>query len=159
MPQGNKRNWSFTLQRSTHKRRLFFEEKKWCDKEIKELVIHNTTINTFSKKTKRNEKISYGVDGLQTRIRYDPSKLNFRLSQYVHDIQRIHKVYWLNYEKLESGIESRTNKFSWGENTERYIPRRCDVTFTICNSDDVPHSITYLSKGSKLLNHKKISTI
>ena len=39
-------------------------------------------------------------------------------------------------EKLESGIISRKKKYSWGENPERYIPGRCTITITICDSDD-----------------------
>ena len=43
---------------------------------------------------------------------------------------------------MESGIDSRRKKFSWGKDPERYIPRRYAITISICNSDDntQPHT-------------------
>ena len=39
-------------------------------------------------------------------------------------------------KKLENRIDSCMKKFSWGENSERYIPRRCTITISVFNSDD-----------------------
>ena len=52
-----------------------------------------------------------------TQILYESSKLNYRLSQNVHDMRWNHKVYWEHNGKLESGTNSRRKKLSWGENS------------------------------------------
>ena len=44
--------------------------------------------------------------------------------------------------KLKSEIDSRKKKFSWCENPERYIPKRCAITITSCKSDDATESHT-----------------
>ena len=82
------------------------------------------------------QKLSYGVDWLQKVIRYGPSHLDNRLFQNVQNIWRSHKVYRGNHEKLESGIDSYRKNIRWGEDPEGYIPGRCTITITICNSDD-----------------------
>ena len=59
-----------------------------------------------------------------------------RLLQNVQDIRQSHKVYRGNQKKLEGGIDSRRKRISWGKNPERNLPGRCNITITICNSDD-----------------------
>ena len=88
------------------------------------------------------EKSTYGLDWLQKGIWYGPAKLDNKLPQNVQDIRSSHKLYRENYENLKSGIDSRRAKLSWSEDPERYIPGRCNITITICNSDDTsqPHT-------------------
>ena len=45
---------------------------------------------------------------------------------------------WTRY-LMESGIDSRRKKLSWGKNPDRYIPGRCAITITIRNSDSATH--------------------
>ena len=40
------------------------------------------------------------------------------------------------YENLESGIDSRRKKFSWSQDSKRYISRSCPITVTIYNYHD-----------------------
>ena len=71
---------------------------------------------------------------------YNPTKL----SQNVLGSWQSYKVYHRKQEKLESGIDNRRKKFTWGEIPERYIPERRAITITICyhNNTNQPH--TYL---------------
>ena len=64
------------------------------------------------------------------------------LSQNVLVIRRSHKVYRENHGNLESGIDRRRKKFSWGKDPERYIPERCSITITLCNNDDATQTHT-----------------
>ena len=57
-----------------------------------------------------------------------------------------HKLYRENHENLESGIDSRRKKLSWGEGPRRYISRRCTITVTIHNCHDATYHI--LKKGT-----------
>ena len=68
--------------------------------------------------------------------------LDNRQSQNVLDSRQSRKVYRENHEKLESGIDYKRKKFSWGENPKRYTPGRCAINITICNSYDATQSRT-----------------
>ena len=74
------------------------------------------------------------------------------LSQNVQDIRQSHKVYRENMGKLESRIESRRKKFSWGKNPERNIPGWCSVII-ICYSNDATQSHTQEMRG-RIQNYK-----
>ena len=65
--------------------------------------------------------------------------LDNKLSQ---NIRLSHKLYWENHENLESGTDSRREKLRWNKDLKRHIPRRCTITITIYNCDDVtqPHT-------------------
>ena len=84
----------------------------------------------------KTKKPSYGVNWPQKGLWYGPAKLYNRLPQNVQNIRRSHKVYREYHVKLESGIDSRSIKLSWGENQERDVRGRCVITITICNWDD-----------------------
>ena len=62
------------------------------------------------------------------------------------------KVYRENHEKLESGIDCKMKNLNWGENSERYLPGRCTITITICDSDDATESHR---KCTNLMNRKR----
>ena len=47
-----------------------------------------------------------------------------------------------NYKNLRSGIDSRREKLNWNQDPNRYIPRRCTITFTIYNCDDATRTHT-----------------
>ena len=63
-------------------------------------------------------------------------------------------MHWIDYKKvynivpnagyytanLESGIDSRTTKFSRGKDIKKYIAGGCTITITICDSHDVIQS-------------------
>ena len=82
------------------------------------------------------------MDCLEKSIWYSLANLDNRLSQNVQDTRRRNKVYWEYDEKLVSGIDSRREKLSWGENLERDLPGRCTIAIKICNSDDATESHT-----------------
>ena len=82
------------------------------------------------------QKSSYGVDWRQKP---------YMIPQSHHKMDRLsdsHKIYQEKHGNLESEIDSRRKKLSWGKDPERYNPGRCTITFDICNSDDAmqPHS-------------------
>ena len=85
---------------------LFSKEQKECYKGTR------GTGELRATRAKRDGKCRFGVDCIQKSIRYDPSKLDYRLSENVQNIRRSHKVYRPNHRKLESGTDSNRKKFS-----------------------------------------------
>ena len=80
------------------------------------------------------QKYSYGVDWLQKGI-YD-MVLQSEIINCLKMYETSDEVNRENYEKLDSGTDGRRKKLSWGEHSERYLPGRCAITITICDSDD-----------------------
>ena len=58
---------------------------------------------------------------LQKAWRYGSRKQDITRSQNVQNTQQSHKVYQENHEILESGIDRRKKKITWGKDPERYI--------------------------------------
>ena len=58
------------------------------------------------------EKSSYGLDWQQKDIWYSPTKLDNKLPKNGQNIRWSHKLYRENHENLESGIDSKGEKFS-----------------------------------------------
>ena len=65
----------------------------------------------FNESKARQKKISYGLGWLQNVISYGPVKLDDKLPQNVQNIRWSHELYRENHENLESGIDSRREKF------------------------------------------------
>ena len=64
------------------------------------------------------------------------------MPQNLQDIQRSHKVYWENHDKLKSQTDSMRKKLSRGENPERNIPGIYVIIIIIGHSDDATQSLT-----------------
>ena len=123
--------------------RLFPEEQKgsrmWT-KGIEELLYINQHILNESKTRRKN--LSMALTDYKKSIWYSTSKLDNKLPQNVQDIRWSHEHYRENHENLESRIDSKREKLGWSEDPKGYIPGRCTITITICNSDDAtqPHT-------------------
>ena len=89
-------------------------------------------------------------------IQYGSAKLDYRLSQNLPNILWCYKAYRENHRKLESEIDSRRKKFSWGENIEMYITGRCTITITITLTHRLRKCIDgyQLTKLQEKINHQ-----
>ena len=61
---------------------------------------------------------------------------NNRLFEGVQSIRR-NKIERENYEKLESGTDNRKKERSWCQNQASYFQRKCAITITICDCNDI----------------------
>ena len=77
-------------------------------------------------------------------------KQELLLLYYLYSYKNKHII----IENLVSGIDSQREKLSWSKDQERFIPGRCTITITICNSDDATQPITL---DTNLKNHRKRS--
>ena len=84
----------------------------------------------------RRKKFSYGIDWPQKAICW------YKQPQNVQDIKRNYKLYQESHEKLESGIDSWSEKLCSNEDPERYTPGRCTITITVRNNDDATQTNT-----------------
>ena len=119
-------------------RGLFPEEQKGWRKRSRgswELLYIDQHILNENKT--RQKKSSYGLDGLQKGIWYGSAKLDNKLPQNVQNIRWSHKLYGENHENMESGIDSWRKNLSGSEDPKRYISRRCAITVTTYNCDDL----------------------
>ena len=110
---------------------------------------YSTLISISSTRAIRDRKnLGIVVDWLQKGILYGPAN---KLPQNVQNIKWSHKLYRENHENLKNGIGNRKEEFIWSEDTKRYIPRRCNISVIICNSDDA-HSTTYSGNAQPTTN-------
>ena len=88
------------------------------DKRKRRAIIHWSIHHQWEKNRLKNVSMAQ-IDNKKKRIWCSPTKLDERLSQNVQNIRRRHKVYRENHGKLESRIDNRRKKVSWGENPEQ----------------------------------------
>ena len=108
---------------------IFAEEQKECCKGSRGtaefLYIHHRIL--YERKPNGKNLAMARID--YKNIWYSSAKLDNRLHQIISD-----KV--INYENMESWIDSRWQKLSWNKYPKRYISRRCTITLTIHNCHD-----------------------
>ena len=80
------------------------------------------------------QNLIYGINWWQKDIYYGSTKLDNRQSLTVQDTRWNHKIYQENYEKLESGTDSKRKRLSWDQNPEMYLRGRCAISITICDA-------------------------
>ena len=118
--------------------------------------MYNIWIGTSSRRVKWDEK-TYLWRGLTTkRNTYCPTKWDNRLSKGVQDIQRSHKVYQENREKLESETDSKRKKLAEVK-ILRNIFQWDALSLLLLFVITISHSITYLKMHYRqnLQNHNK----
>ena len=118
--------------------RLFIEEQRVIKKNRRSTIHWSTHPQGEQNETK---KCSYGVDWQQKGIWCGLAmyKITDEVIKFIEETMKNWRV------ELIEGETSLT-----GENSQRYIPRRCTITIIICNSDDTTHSHRKRTGGYKL---------
>ena len=103
---------------------------------------------------KESQKATFGVDWLQKSVWYGYAKMVNKQPRNLQDIRLCYKLYWKNYENLESWNTSGRGKLSWSKDPKRYIIGRCT---SICNRDDSNHPQTQENAQAdpNFINHRK----
>ena len=114
-----------------------------------EQEIYYTLISTSSTKEKLNKNLAMAwIDYKKVYIMVPQSQTIYCLKMY----KISNEVHQRNHEKLESWTDSRRKKFHWSKNPERYIPGKCAISITICNSNDATHHILRKCTGRDKLH-------
>ena len=119
---------------------LFSEIQKGCRKwtrGIEELLYTDQLILNESKTRWKNLAMAW----MNYKKSYDMVPQNWIINmrkisdKVINFIEKTMETFRVQLTAVEK-------KFSWGKDPERYIPERCTITITICNSDDATQSHT-----------------